>query len=165
MLFDVLDVVERTGIGDLLTDYLGERPALSASKCTLRRIPVTTHSSWHQDGAFLGSDVRSANLWLALSDCGVDAPGLDIVPRRLNQILATGTEGSIFEWAVSPDVVAEAGLPVERPEFAPGDGLLFDHWFLHRTTPDPTMTRERYALETWFFAPSTYPDGQIPIVY
>jgi hypothetical protein len=27
------------------------------------------------------------------------------------------------------------------------------------------MTRERYAMETWLFAPSSYPDGQIPLVY
>jgi hypothetical protein len=25
--------------------------------------------------------------------------------------------------------------------------------------------RERYAIETWFFAPSAYPDGQIPLVF
>jgi hypothetical protein len=27
------------------------------------------------------------------------------------------------------------------------------------------MTRERYAIENWFFGPSSYPDGQIPLVY
>ena len=38
----------------LLTDYLGERPILSANKCTLRRVPVEANTDWHQDGAFLG---------------------------------------------------------------------------------------------------------------
>ena len=52
-----------------------------------------------------------------------------------------------------------------RPVFGPGDALLFDHLFLHRTAISPTMTRPRHAMETWFFAPSTYPDGQIPLVY
>ena len=52
-----------------------------------------------------------------------------------------------------------------RPEFAPGDALLFDHLFLHRTAVDPEMTKERHAIETWFFAPSAYPDGQIPLVF
>ena len=46
--------------------------------------------------------VRSLNLWLALSPCGVDAPGLDIVPRRFDEILPTGTEGAMFDWSVSP---------------------------------------------------------------
>ena len=40
-----------------------------------------------------------------------------------------------------------------------------DHLFLHRTAAEPTMTTERHAIETWFFAPSTYPDGQIPLVF
>jgi hypothetical protein len=36
--------------------------------------------------------------------------------------------------------------------------------FLHRTAIDSLMTRERYAIETWFFAPSTYPDQYVPLV-
>ena len=48
------------------------------------------------------------------------------------------------------------------PEFSPGDALLFDHLFLHRTGVAPGMTRERWAIETWFFAPSTLPRGPDP---
>ena len=51
-----------------------------------------------------------------------------------------------------------------RPLFAPGDVLLFDHLFLHRTASEPTMTDTRYAIESWFFAPSAYPEKQVPIV-
>jgi hypothetical protein len=28
----------------------------------------------------------------------------------------------------------------------------------------PGMTRDRYTVEAWFFAPSSYPHDQIPIV-
>jgi hypothetical protein len=56
-------------------------------------------------------------------------------------------------------------LPVLRPAFEPGDALLFDEPFLHRTAVSPGMTRERYAIETWFFAPSVYPGKQIPLVW
>ena len=165
MLFDVLDLVEDTGVGRLITDYFGERPALSANKCNLRRVPIDTQTNWHQDGAFLGADVRSVNLWLGLSQCGIDAPGLDIVPTRLDEILETGTDGAIFDWSVSPAIVERVDTPVLRPVLGPGDALLFDHFFLHRTGVSPGMTHERHAIETWFFAPSSYPDGQIPIVY
>jgi hypothetical protein len=167
MLFELLEVIDDLGIGALVTEYLGERPALSANKCTLRRVPVDSSADWHQDGAFLGADVRTLNVWLALSRCGRDAPGLDIVPRRIPRVLETGTEGATFDWAVSPSVVARAAgdTGVLRPEFEPGDVLLFDHFFLHRTAAEPTMTRERHAIETWFFAPSAYPGGQIPLVY
>jgi hypothetical protein len=168
MLFELLDVVEETGIGALVEDYLGERPALSANKCTLRRVPVDTNTNWHQDGAFLGRHVRTLNLWLALSSCGTDAPGLDIVPWRFDEILPTGTDGALFDWSVSPALVEEVAGGADailRPEFSPGDALLFDHLFLHRTGVSPGMTRERWAIETWFFAPSTYPEGQIPLAY
>jgi len=168
MLFELLEVVDETGIGSLVEAYLGERPGLSANKCTLRRVPVDTNTNWHQDGAFLGRDVRTLNLWLALSACGTDAPGLEIVPRRFDDVLATGTDGALFDWSVSPALVEQvAGGPdvALRPEFSPGDALLFDHLFLHRTGVAPGMTHERWAIETWFFAPSTYPDGQIPITY
>ena len=167
MLFELMGLIDELGIGDLVTAHLGERPALSANKCTLRRVPVRSSTDWHQDGAFLGQDIRSVNLWIALSHCGDDAPGMDIVPRRIDHVVPTGTDGAIFDWAVAPSVVADAaqGTPVIRPVFEPGDALLFDHLFLHRTAAEPTMARERYAMETWMFAPSDYPKGQIPITY
>jgi hypothetical protein len=168
MLFELTETVEESGVAALIEAYFGERPALSANKCTLRRVPTDSNTNWHQDGAFLGRDVQSLNLWLALSPCGVDAPGLDIVPQRFDEILPTGTEGALFDWSVSPQVVEDAaGGPdaIVSPEFEPGDALLFDHMFLHRTGIKPGMTRERWAIESWFFAPSSYPDGQIPLAY
>ena len=108
MMFTFTELVERSGLGELVTDYLGERPALSANKCNLRRVPTDTATNWHQEGAFLGRGVRSLNLWLALGSCGVDAPALDLVPRRLDHIVETGTLGAQFDWSVAPDKVAEA---------------------------------------------------------
>jgi hypothetical protein len=168
MFFDLMELVDETGIGALVEAFIGERPAVSTKKCTLRRVPADTNTNWHQDGAFLGRHIRSLNLWLALSPCGVDAPSLDIVPQRFDRILTTGTDGAAFDWSISPAVVSEAaGGPdaILHPEFSPGDALLFDHLFVHRTGVTPGMTRERWAIETWFFAPSTYPDGQVPLAY
>ena len=116
MLFELLELVDQTGIGELVTSHLGERPALSVNKCTLRRVPIDTNTNWHQDGAFLGAEVRTLNLWLSLSHCGTDAPGLDIVPRRLDEVLETGTEGALFDWSVSPNLVDRvAGRHARRP--------------------------------------------------
>ncbi|GJM37010.1 MAG: hypothetical protein DHS20C19_03770 [Acidimicrobiales bacterium] len=166
MMFTLTELFERHGLRDLVTAYLGERPALSANKCNLRRVPVDTQTNWHQDGAFLGREVRSLNLWLALGSCGVDAPALDVVPRRIDRIVETGTPGAMFDWSVSPEKVEEAAgdVAVVRPTFAAGDALFFDHLFLHRTGVSAGMTNERHAIESWFFAPSSYPDGQIPIL-
>jgi hypothetical protein len=162
----VIDVLHDAGLRPVLTEYLGERPALSAKKTTLRRVPPDSGSDWHQDGSFLGRDVRTMNVWLALSHCGVDAPGLDVVPRRID-LVDTGTEGAIFDWSVGRPVVdrvAGAG-GVTRPVFRPGDALLFDERNLHATACAPTMTENRYAVEAWFFAPSCYPADQVPLVF
>ena len=45
--------------------------------------------------------------------------------------------------------------------------MLFDHLCLHRTAIEPTMKKTRYAIESWFFAPSVYPDPvkQVPLAF
>jgi hypothetical protein len=166
-LFELLELLDGLGIRSVIAQYLGERPVLSVNKCTLRRVPVDAKSSWHQDGAFLGQAARALDLWLALSPCGVDSPGLELVPRRVDEVLPTGTEGAIFKWSVGEPLVARVAKdsPPERPVFEPGDAVLFDHLCLHRTAIEGDMRRSRHAIETWFFGPSAYPDGQIPLVF
>jgi ectoine hydroxylase-related dioxygenase (phytanoyl-CoA dioxygenase family) len=168
-LFDLLDFFEAASLRSILTEYFGERPALSLKKGTLRRVPVTGGTSWHQDGAFMAPGIRSCNVWVTLTRCGGDttAPGLEFLPRRFDQLVETGTHGAIFDWSVGDglaDRFAEE-TPVIRPLFEPGDALLFDDLFLHRTALDPGMDTPRYALEHWFFAPSYYPSEQLPILF
>ncbi|MDP9332534.1 MAG: phytanoyl-CoA dioxygenase family protein [Actinomycetota bacterium] len=166
-MFDVLEAFEEIGLAKPLTGYLGERPALSVKKWTLRRVPTTSGTNWHQDGAFLGNDIRTVNVWLTLSHCGDTAPGLDVVARRFDRLAETGTAGAFFDWSVGEPVVQRVadGAPILRPVFEPGDALLFDNMFLHRTAADPAMTQTRYAIESWFFAPSRYPNDQVPLVF
>jgi hypothetical protein len=167
MAFDLFELMERVGLDTLMTDFLGERPLMSAIKGTLRRMPpdVDTDGRWHQDGAFLGEHIRAFNCWLALTPCGTDAPGLDIVPKRFDHIVPN--DGARYDWAISDEAVAaaSAGTAIARPTFGAGDALLFDHLLLHRTGASPGMTQERYAIESWFFPPSAYPSGQLPILY
>jgi hypothetical protein len=167
LLFELLEVVGKAGVPDVVAAHLGERPALSAKKTTLRIVTKEkSNAAWHQDGAFMGTDIRTVNLWLALSHCGDDAPGLDILPRRLDYIVETGTEGAAFDWSASPGMVEQAaeGTPICRPIFEAGDALMFDHTFMHRTAASPQMTKDRHGVEMWFFAPSLYPSTQIPLV-
>jgi hypothetical protein len=153
----VLDDLKSAGLVAAIAEHFGERPFISLQKSTLRRsLPVNKLTAWHQDGSFLGSEVRTMNVWVALSTCGADhpAPGIEVVPKRVDDILPT--EGKLGQSSISFDLVAEiaADAPVTRPEFLPGDGMMFDERFLHRTYLSPDMTDDRYALECWFFAPS-----------
>ena len=165
--FDVLEALDEAGLHEPLTEYLGERPALSAKKWTLRRVPLDITADWHQDGAFLGHGIRVVNVWIALTHCGEGAPGLDIVGGRLHDLVPTGTEGAWFDWSVGDPLVRALGreMPIVRPIFEPGDAILFDELNLHRTAITPGMTRERYAIESWFFAPSQFPDSQVPVTF
>ena len=164
---DLVEVYRSAGVVDAITGYLGERPALSSEKCCFRRAPVTElNENHHQDGAFFGEDCRTVNCWIALSHCGDTAPGIDVLPRRVDHVVDTGTPGAGMYWTIAPNVVADAGegIGVVRPVFEPGDALIFDHLCIHRTAVDLSMTHERLSIECWFFGPSTYPERDVPIV-
>lgn len=166
----MFETFRRAGLLELAQGYLGEHPAISVNKSLLRRVDPPapdaggSPSAWHQDGAFLGG-VRALNVWLALSRCGDVAPGMDLVPRRLEHIVPAGTEGAAFDWSVSQRVAEECAgeKGIVRPIFEPGDVLLFDELFLHATAAVPGMANPRYAVECWFFAPSAFPDGYAPL--
>ena len=166
LMFEMFEAFDRCGLRRVIHDYLKEVPAISIEKCTLRRVLPDSDSAWHQDGAFLGR-VRALNVWLSLSRCGDEAPGLDIVPERLEEIVPTGTDGATFNWSVSPQVVEEvtARTGVVRPIFEPGDAILFDEMNLHSTAADPSMPNPRYAIESWFFGLSGFPAEYVPIAY
>lgn len=165
---NLVALLRKKKVISIIEEYLGERPALSVKKTTLRRVPSTldTTNGWHQDGAFLGDGIRTVNLWIALTDCGVDAPTMDMVPKRLHEIVPTGTHGAAFDWSVAREVVDEYSqdLPPVRLQFKAGDAILFDEMNLHCTAVAPGMTKDRYAIEAWFFAPSCYPMDQLPLL-
>lgn len=162
----LLHLYDRHGLIAAIEGYLGERPVISVGKTVLRRVDPTHPGDFHQDGAFLGRNVRTINAWIALSDCGVDSPGLEVVDRRLPGIVETGTGDAIFDWSVGRNVAREAndGRPFARPAFKAGDALIFDQLMLHATSYGPAMDRRRFALESWFFAPSAAAPEQIPLV-
>ena len=164
LLFEMLDNFDRVGLRRAITGYLAEPAVISVQKCTLRRVDPDAGHGWHQDGAFMG-DVRALNVWLSLSRCGDEAPGMDILPRRLDHFVPTGTEGAWFDWSVSPQVVEETAAEGEvlRPIFEPGDVLLFDELFLHSTAAEPEMKKRRWAIESWFFGASASPPQYSPL--
>jgi hypothetical protein len=169
-LYEFLETIDELHIDSLLAAYFGEQAALSAEKCTLRRLDPSDWrlrlANWHQDGSFLGQGIRSVNAWFALSRCGRTAPGLDLIPRRLPRLLPTGEDGAYYHWTVSPETIARElpDVPICRPEFDAGDVLFFDDLFLHRTAADAEMSELRYGIESWFFASSVYPQGSLPLV-
>jgi hypothetical protein len=163
--FDLLEAFDRAGLLGVVHAYLGEQAVISAQKCTLRKVEPDLAGNWHQDGKFLGQ-VRALNVWLSLSRCGDEAPSLDIVPRRVDHLLASGAEaGVLFPIHIPDGLVEEAAgdAGVLRPIFEPGDALLFDELFVHQTGSDPEMPKPRYAVESWFFGASAFPGDYAPL--
>lgn len=164
----LLAFYEEHGLKELITGYLGEPPCLSVKKWVLRRsrLPVE-EAGWHQDSAFMGTDINSINLWIPLSECGGEtgAPGMDVVPQRLHQV--SSADGATFDWSVSDELVRSGAFnsgPL-APVFNAGDAFFFDHLYLHRTQFRKDFTKLRYAIETWFFGATTFPKSQIPIAW
>ncbi len=162
--FEMMELFEQARLGELVGGYLGEPALISVHKTTLRKADPSVPGAWHQDGFFMG-EVRSLNLWLSLSRCGDEAPGLDILPRRLDHYVATATDEAVLDYTISQRQVEQTAgdTPVIRPIFEPGDALLFDELFLHQTGSDPAMPKPRYAVENWFFGGSGFPSEYAPI--
>jgi hypothetical protein len=162
--FEMLEMFSAAGLPALVRGYLGEPPLITAQKTTLRKASPTVAGAWHQDGKFMGP-VRALNLWLSLSRCGDEAPGLDIVPRRIDHHVTTQTDEAWLENAVSQRVAEETAgeTPILRPIFEPGDAMLFDDLFLHKTGSDPAMPKPRFAIENWFFGGSAFPTEYAPL--
>lgn len=167
----LIDLYRRLSLPQLMEDYFGEPAALSVRKWVLRCMEPSNggQAGWHQDGKFMGDDIRTINIWIALSDCGgdADAPGMEIVTGGERAIYETGTEGAPFDWTVGQglvDKLAAGGAKVECPRFAPGDAVIFDHYNLHRTGFGTNHCSNRYAIESWFFAASRAPCKQIPLI-
>jgi Phytanoyl-CoA dioxygenase (PhyH) len=160
--FEMFELFRAAGLPRLVHDYLGEPPLISAHKTTLRKAEPTVGGAWHQDGAFMG-DVRALNLWLSLSRCGDEAPGLDIVPRRMEEIVIAHDAMLDIELTRQRAREAAEGTGILRPIFEPGDALFFDEMFLHQTGSDPAMPNPRFAVESWFFGASAFPSDYAPI--
>lgn len=161
---EMIELFRKAGLPQLVEGYLGEQPLISVQKTTLRKAEPSVAGAWHQDGKFMG-DVRSLNLWLSLSRCGDEAPGLDLVPRRLTELVTTQTDEAMLDIQVSRSKAEEAAgdAGILRPIFEPGDALFFDELFLHSTASDPAMPNPRFAIENWFFGSSSFPQAYGPL--
>jgi hypothetical protein len=160
----MLDTFDRIGLPGLVEGYLGEPGLLSLHKTTLRKADPSVGGAWHQDGAFMG-DARALNLWLSLSRCGDEAPGLDIVPRRLEEIVIEHEAMLDVELtrARAREAAEAGGVEIQRPIFEPGDALFFDEMFLHQTASEPSMPNPRFAIESWFFSAHGFPRDYAPL--
>lgn len=151
---DASMVLEPSMLSVLFTIF-GRMPEVSISDTYLRRVTpeaAGTYIPFHQDATALAN--AGLNVWIPLIDCGVDAPGLEIMARRTGEILPTITSaGDYNQMEIDPTLVYDS-FP-EETRFYPtpkvGDAVLFLGSTVHRSHVAAGMTRERSSVELRFY--------------
>jgi len=147
---------------------LGPRLVIDVDECWVRRqyppssAPPRHHPhAWHQDGALrfaffeqleaghVGTDgsgmLQMVTIWLALTPCGVDAPGLELIDEGVPRLVGVDE--------LRDEAVATRWPPARRtrPVLDAGDALVFEGDLVHRTHVEPSMTSTRTSIELRLF--------------
>jgi hypothetical protein len=170
---DVMAIAGRMLAGEAGTfcrNHLGGALACNLDQCWIRRqyapsrCPAGhTPHAWHQDGA-LGFDflrepmppradalLAMVTCWIALTPCGIDAPGLELALFETPHLLPLS---HLSESAIRR---AHGAADFQRPVLAPGDCLVFGGSVLHHTHVTPAMQHDRTSIEIRFFDANRIP--------
>lgn len=138
-------------------ELYGPRIVFPLLKCIARyQRPdhLASHLPYHQD-LDPTKDAHMMNTWVPLDRCGDVAPGLEAINVKVEElrpeIFLSETRDKVGEdkWHRHNDFVTGkyGNYSLTRPIFEPGDGLLFDHFTMHRTYTDDGMTKGRMSVE------------------
>ncbi len=162
---DILSLIKNSLIQQILVQIMGENLKIKLDQCWLRKqyAPSNYHNlhqphRWHQDGA-LGLkfplisedqyvDIPLTNLitlWLPLTDCGMDRPGLQFITKYLKKPLH-------FNY-LKEEILREkfSFEDFYTPELNRGDAVIFLNGTLHQTYVNSTMKNDRISIEFRFF--------------
>ena len=175
LMYQMLSTFDRIGLRDLIRGYLGEPVAVSAQKCTLRKADPLVAGAWHQDGSSSRPPTPESK------PMEPARPGPSTSGSRSPR--AGGGAGARHRPPPSRASGRHphrghrhplAGFRRDRPggrrrgghrpaALRARDALLFDALFLHQTGSDPGMPNPRFAIESWFFGVSAFPEGYVPL--
>jgi hypothetical protein len=161
----VLGLVLRSALPRVYRFLYGEPTVCFYAHCAVRyqRADIREQSYFfHQDGSYQSRDIRShtgLTTWIPLVDCGVDAPGLELYPHALDEVLPvpSGTKGP-YLFCDEKTVLERFGDRLWAPSMRVGDVLIFDHTVVHRTHITTDMRRERQSADFRIFPASGIPD-------
>jgi hypothetical protein len=136
----------------------------SYSHCAVRyqRVDLRDQSyAFHQDASYNSRDLLSHSgltTWIPLTDCGIDAPSLQLYPRALDEVLPLppGVAGP-YLFCDHETVFRQYGDELWAPEISAGDVLIFNHLVVHRSYITENMVRERQSADVRVF-----PLGRVP---
>ncbi len=162
---DLLRTVTAGPAGPALRSRLGDELWCLSAQCWARRQappqlrPAGQHPhQWHQDGAlhcrFDGTPealIEMATVWIALMDCGDNAPSLQWVDEPAPGLLQPA---ELIDAAIADRFGSAAR---RHAVLTAGDALVFGGALLHRTHALPSMMRRRVSMELRFIAAGALP--------
>jgi len=134
------------------------------SNCVRYQRPDLQYLSYffHQDSSYHSRDPKDhvgLTTWMPLTDAGKDAPGLQVYPYKLHELLPI-PEGIEPPYLFADEAYCSArfGDTLWAPAIPAGDVIVFDNFCVHRTFITATMTRERQSADLRVFPVRGAPD-------
>jgi hypothetical protein len=161
----VLGLIIRSQLPAVYQMLYGEQVVCSYEHCAVRyqRSDLRQKSySFHQDASYHSrdpSDHFGLTTWIPLIDCGVDAPGLQLYPRALEEVLPAPDGIDLpYLFCDSQTVIDKYGDSLWGPVLSAGDVLIFNHFVVHRTYVTDGMTKERQSVDFRILPQSRIPN-------
>lgn len=135
---------------------------------------------FHVDALFHGLSF-TVNFWVPLTDCGIHAPSLAVIPASFDEAVRftgycgapepTRSEGKWNFACFGPLITASASGEVEAirrvrehfgdrlwaPIYEVGDAMMLTNWTIHGTHATPDMAESRYDVELRFATRAALP--------
>ena len=132
-------------------EMLGHSARRSHSSYIRTISPGPEELPFHQDQTLVESALL--NIWLPLTPCGTDAPGLEVALTPKTELLATtGPQESnrlVERKQITRELIVDTfgERALWHPTFEPGDALVFSGSTVHRTYVTEAMTEPRTSIE------------------
>ena len=108
----------------------------------------------HQDASSADyGPQRVIAAWIPLHDCGTLAPGLQVYPRKVTELLPIAEP----HWFIRQDCLGDIGKELWHPIFRAGDLLLFDSRTIHGTYMAEGMQDLRISIDVRAHEPKRPP--------
>jgi len=135
------DVYERT-IGKNWIVSLDESPVFRANAGASH---YTVPTRWHQDACV--NAYPTALVWIALSECGTDAPGVKLACKAVPSRIPTFLDEHAPDKPKERYIARYLGDVMAAPTFESGDALFFNDLSIHGTHITPDMKRDRTSFK------------------
>ena len=119
------------GFFEIFSYVLGVEFDVTAADLNKLIPTVLDTCDWHQDGG------KRVSAWMPIMECGVDAPGIKLVPKAFDALVP----------GLSDAYIESQGWPILTPRFQPGDVLFFNGYSVFGTYSEPAMLQDRVVLK------------------